>query len=222
MINANKVPSGNGSRTRQPVLEAGGYPGRLVQVISLGLQPQSFNGEEKEPKYQLFTAYELCDEYCVDEDGEPTDRPRIVSEDFPLNGLYSDKAKSTKRYDILDPGRAANGDWALLIGRPCSVNLVVTQGKGKNAGKEFNNIASTSMLRAKEASALPELVNKPIIFDLDDPDVDVFNSLPNFLQDRIKSNLEYNGSKLQALLGGKPSEEVGRAVASAESDDKPW
>jgi hypothetical protein len=215
-INANNVPSG-GSKFKQPTLEAGGYQGRLVQVIDLGLQPQSFEGEEKEPKYQLYTAYELADEFCVNEDGEvQKDKPRWVSEDFALNPLNSDKAKSTKRYDVLDPGREHKGDWSKLVGKACLINIIVNAGKGKNLGKEFNNISSISILRAKEASAVPELVNDPVIFDLESPDVNVFNSLPAFLQERIKSNLEYNGSKLQAALGGTPSE------SKAKTEDKPW
>lgn len=217
MINANNVPTG-GAKFKQPTLEPGGYQGRLVQIIDLGLQPQFFEGEEKEPKYQLYTSYELADEFMVDEDGNvQKDRPRWISEDFPLNALNSDKAKSTKRYDVLDPGRAAGGDWSQLVGRACLINVVVNQGKGKNTGKEFNNISSISILRAKEASAVPELVNKPVVFDLDNPNVEIFNSLPAFLQDRIKGNLQFNGSKLQVLLGIKPSE-----PAKEKGDDKPW
>lgn len=215
-INAANVKSSGGG-FRQPILEAGGYPGRLVQVIDLGLQPQSFNGEEKEPKNQIMVTYELSDEFCVDEDGNVLkDKPRWISEDFPLNSLDSDKAKSTARYKVLDPKIEHGGDWGQLVGAPCLVNIIVNQGKGKNAGREFNNVSGISLLRAKEAANLPDLVNKPVVFDLENPDVEVFNSLPAFIQDRIKSNLEFNGSKLQRLLKGEDVEETN------DSSDEPW
>lgn len=215
-INAANVKSSGGG-FRQPTLEAGGYPGRLVQVIDLGLQPQSFNGEEKEPKNQIMVTYELSDEFCVDEDGNTLkDKPRWISEDFPLNSLDSEKAKSTARYKVLDPKVEYGGDWSQIVGAPCLINIVVNQGKGKNAGREFNNVSGISLLRAKEAANLPDLVNKPVVFDLENPDTEVFNSLPAFIQDRIKSNLEFNGSKLQKLLKGENVEEA------SDSSDEPW
>lgn len=213
-INAAKVKSSGGFR--QPLLGAGGYPGRVVQVIDLGLQPQSFNGEEKEPKNQLMVTYELSDEFCVDEDGNVLeDKPRWILEDFPLNPLDSDKAKSTARYKILDPDLKFKGDWGQVVGAPCMINVVVNQGKGKNVGKEFNNVSGISSLRAKEASALPKLINNPVIFDLCEPVLDVFNAFPNFVQDKIKSNLEFNGSELQKLLGGE-------ATPPKDGETKPW
>ena len=82
-LKANEVPS-NG--TRQEPIEPGSYPARLVQVIDLGLQPQEYLGEEKAPKIEITTTYELSDEFMKDEEGNDIeDKPRWVSETFPLN-----------------------------------------------------------------------------------------------------------------------------------------
>lgn len=196
-LNARKIKSTGGPKA--PLIEAGAYPARLVQVIDLGLQPQEFGGETKTPKNDLWITYELTDEFMPGEDGEPDEtKPRWQSERFPLNNLSSDLAKSTKRYMALDPNMEADGDWSELLGNPVLVTIVV---KG-----EYNNIAGTSTMRPKEAAKLPELVNPTKVFSMDDPDLEVFNSLPQFLQDIIKGGLEYEGSKLERLLKGDKSE----------------
>ena len=68
-----------------------------------------------------------------------------------------------------------------------------------------NYIGGTSAPRAKDAAKYNELVNEPKVFSMDNPDVEVFESLPDFLKDIIKGGLEFEGSKLDRLLkGDKP------------------
>lgn len=170
-------------------------------VIDLGLQPQTYNGETKDPKIEIMTTYELSDEFMKDDEGnEIKDKPRWQSETFTLNSLNSDKAKSTQRYLALDPNLEHDGDWAKLLSTPATITVVNNPGKGKNKGKVFNNIASVSTMRAKDAEKLPPLVNDARYFDMDNPDVELFLTLPQFVQDKIKGGLEFKGSKLDELL----------------------
>lgn len=228
-MNANNVPRTN-TGTRAPILDEGAYPGRLVAVIDLGLQPQSpYQGQEKPPAYMIQTIYESSDEFMPGEDGEPDEsKPRWFWEDFPIYSLDQDKAKSTKRYFALDPNKEFDGDWSELIGQP--VLIALTRSKAKN-GNEYNNVGGTSAMRPKEAAKLPDLVNEPRVFDLDNPDVEVFLSLPNNLQEKIKGNLNYEGSKLEKALAvhsGKPKDEVKtskskKVEVKEEIDDEiPW
>jgi len=55
--------------SKAPLLEAGGYPARLVRLIDLGKQPGS--GQYPEPAYKLLGTFELLDEYMkeTNEDG---------------------------------------------------------------------------------------------------------------------------------------------------------
>lgn len=198
-LNAREA-KGNGGKTQEPV-DPGSYPGRLVQVVGLGLQPQQYNNEAKAPADEISTTYELLDEFMKDEEGNDIeDKPRWLSENFVLHNLAADRAKSTARYYALDPEEKYGGDWTKLLATPVMVNIVVNAGKGKNKGKVFNNIGSTSAMRAKEASKAPGLRNKPVIFDFYDPDIDVFMSLPKFIQDKIKGALNYGGSDLEDLV----------------------
>jgi hypothetical protein len=227
-INASKVPYTGGNTTPVEPMEAGNYPTRLVQVIDLGLQPQQpYKGEEKPPAYMIMTTYEFTDEFMKDEDGNDIeDRPRWLSEEFPLYSLESERARSTKRYNVLDPEHVHEGDWGQLLSYICTTTVVQSEGKGKNAGKMYNNIAATSPMRAKDAEKVPLLINPPKIFNLDEPDLDTFNSLPNWLQDKIKGNLEFKGSKLDVLLHGESA--TGESIPDTdtpvtdESENLPW
>jgi len=212
-LNANNSKNmGSGKVESAPLLEPATYPGRLQSVIDLGKQPQNpWQGQEKDPAYFILTTYELSDEFMQDEDGNAIkERPRFVSESFPLFSLGAEKAKSTNRYMALDPTVAYNGDWAKLIGTPALITLVNNPGSGKHAGKVFTNIAGVSPMRAKEAAILSPLVNTPVSFDMDNVSIDSFNVLPEWIKDKIKEGLEFKGSALDGLINGavEDTEEV--------------
>ena len=78
---------------------------------------------------------------------------------------------------------------------------------GKNAGKERNDIINVSPMTAKAAAKLPELVNPTKLFDFYEPDVEVFNTFPEWLQNKIKGAVDFPGSKLEVLLEDQPQEE---------------
>lgn len=213
-------------------LEVGTYPARVVQVISLGLQKQDpYKGEPKDPKDELYITYELADEFMKDEEGNDIeDKPRWLSETFTMNSLDSDLAKSTKRYTALDPDLKYDGDWGQIPGSACMISVVQNKGKGKHEGKIFNNISSVQAMRAKEEAKTPQLVNGPKVFDIDEPDMNVFFSLPQFLQDKMKNNLNFGGSALESAIeahqegpeGGSPKKESKapeKAPTAPESSD---
>ena len=216
-INARKVKS-NGGGFRQPPIDAGTYPARLVQVIDLGIQAREpYKGQAKPPVQMISLTYELLDEFCVNEDGEVLeDKPRWVSEQMPLYNLEADKAKSTERYNGLDPEQVHEGDFGALVGQPCMVTIA----QNKKGDKVYCNVASVAPMRAKEAAKAPELVNKAAVFELEDPDLEVFNSFPQFMQDKIKANIEFEGSVLDELLNGKKGKKKPEPEPEPEEDDE--
>jgi len=215
-LNVGKIKGTGGKSTPQEALGAGSYPARVVQVIDLGLQAQDpWQGDEKPPKNEMLITYECLDEFMINEDGEEQlDKPRWLSEDFTLNSLESDLAKSTKRYMVLDPEVKDGGDFIAQLGKPCMISVVQNPGKGKNVGKTYNNVINIAAMRPKDVNKAADLVNKPLSFELEEPDMEVFNNLPEWIQNKIKGNLEYNGSPLQEALGETPAPE------EEEGDDK--
>lgn len=221
---------------QQEPLDPGTYPCRVVQVLDLGVQTQKpYDNKPKAPVQEIMVTYEFLDEFCLDEDGEPQeDKPRWLSETFPFHSLDADLAKSTKRYKALDPQEVHEGDFTQLVGTPCMVTVVHNPGKGKNADKVFQNITGVSAMRPKEAAKAAELVNEPKVFVLDEPDMTIFKSLPEWLQDKIKDNLEFEGSALQEALEepqekpkAKPNRKAAPEPEEEENDeqqdgDEPW
>lgn len=229
-LNANSLPRNKkGGRVQQPVLEAGvAHAARLVQVIDLGLQPQRpYKGNAKEPRHSLYVTYEFSHVFLVDEEGnENQELPRWISEEFGLFPMSSDRAVSTKRYLALDPKEVHKGDWAKLVGSGCSV-LVVNNPDREDKSRIYSNVGNVTPAPRMPGYVQPELVNDPVVFDLDNPDVEVFKALPQFLQDKIKGNLNYEGSKLQALLGEAGHHAVAKAAptpppAVATEEDNPY
>lgn len=222
------------NRTAQEALDVGNYPARVVRVIDLGLQPTiDFNTKEPgKPVHKINVTYELVDAFMKDEDGnELEDKPRWQAEDFPLKPMTLDLATSTKRMKAIDPQNTVDGDWSQVLGFPVNVSIGQNPSK-KDKTKIYNKILGASPVRPRDADRMPDLKNDPKFFSLDEPDLEVFNTFPQFLQEIIKGNLEYDGSKLQALLEGKPqkAEKPKKAVEEFEKagpdvgdgEDAPW
>lgn len=220
-LNAKKVKNTGGSnRVAQEALEAGTYEARVVCVVDLGLQPQRpYQGQEKPPAHCIRLTYELSDEFMVDENGEEQeDKPRWISEDFPLRSLDSDLAKSTKRYNAIDPDDESDGDFTLLVGKACMVTI--NQYEGKNG--TGNGVSNVAAITKKKAAKLPELVNPTQVFVLDEPNLEVFNAFPDWLREKIQGNLEYKGSALEKALKGDTGEEAPAPQQEEAEDDGEW
>lgn len=235
-INASNV-KGNGAGKKfaeQPDMEAGQYPARLVQVIDWGLQPQrAFEGQEKPPAHTVNFTFELVDSFMVDAEGnELEDKPRWVSKEMPLHPLIAERAASTKLAKALDPNDDLQGDFGQMLGFPLNVTIAVTKKKDKT----YTNITGFGAMRARDAEKCPELKNPTKVFDLDNPDLEVFNSLPEWMREKIKSNLQFAASPLERLLGGEQPDvqrvekekEAPKVEAEAapeiadDSQDLPW
>lgn len=210
-IKANK--GGNkGNFVQQANIEPGSYPARVVQLIDYGVQPQrAYQGAEKPPARELGVTYELLDEFMKDENGNDIeDKPRWVSETFPIHSLNSELAKSTKRIRVFDPTDEWEGDFTQMVDKPVLVTIV----NNKSGDRVYDNVATISAMRPKDAANAPALKNATAVFDLDEPNMAVFNKFPEWIQTKIKSNLEYQGSALQKLAEGQPK--VDRAEKKVE------
>ena len=226
-MNVSKIKQESNFVAQEPI-DAGALPARVVQLITLGLQPQKpYKGDPKPPVEELYITYEMADEFMKDEEGnEIEDKPRWLSETITLRSLDSDLAKSTKRYYALDPKVEHGGDFSKLAGAPCV--LAVIQNPSKKAGDDriFNNIEGVTAMREKDIAKAPELVNPPKVFDIDEPDMEVFTSLPEWLQNKIKENLNYGGSALEKAVKNLGENVKGEAKAEPEAgsdeDEADW
>lgn len=224
-FNAKKVPGGNAGddRKRPEPLEPGNYPVRLVGLITLGVQEQRpYQGEAKPPAQEIMLTYEFLDEFLKDDEGDDIpEKPRWLSETIPFINIAAERAKSTQRYKAFDPELVHDGDWSAVVGLPATANIVVRQGQGKHAGKVFENIGSVSPMRPKDAARAPELVNEPRLVDFYSATKEEFDSLPDWIKDKMKSALDYDGSHLQKVVEGVPEVKEEKKKKAAAVKPKP-
>lgn len=209
-LNASKIKGGNGG-SNQELIAVGNYPARVAQVLDLGLQARRpYQGKEKGPVNMLWVTYELVTEFMKDADGkELEDKPRWISEQMNLFSLDQENAISTKRISGIDAAGELNGDWGRVVGMACTVQVVHSK-DGKYA-----NIGAVSP--EMKGMSTPELANDARVFDMDEPDLEVFNELPEFLQKKMTGNIEFKGSVLeQAIAGG--TTETAKENSTVEDD----
>lgn len=221
-LNMNAVQNKQSNRQQIPLIPRGAQLGTLVRVVDLGLQPRpQWQGQDKKPAYRIRLTFELP-KHRIEVDG--VSRPRW--EDVELNVSTFENSTMIKYYAVLDPDNKHKGDWSKLVGTSCAVVFVHNK-SGENTYANITDI--TPLMEGIEA---PALENPTQIFDLTSPDLEVFNKLPKFIQDKIKSNLEYVGSRLQKLLEGMerpvtastPELDVESDIDDANSadNDAPW
>ena len=242
-LKPNRVANNTKGSLKSPLLDPDNYPARLVQVIDLG-QQQNFFDKEK-VNHEVMLTYELTTEFCLDDKDEPvTDKPRWLSEtinmiDLPIgmsvkdiyNDQYRGKSKLVLRSKAFDPKGEHEFDLSKMLGKPCAVTVVE---KKKKDGELRNDIGGiTAPMKGLQ---IDELVNEPKFFGLDEPDLEIFGSLPEWLQGRIKENLNFKGSPLEEALNGKApkadekkaAQQPEKAAAQPETDtgeeddDTPW
>lgn len=214
-----KAPQGNAKEfVKQANIAPGTYPARLVQIIDFGLQPQKpYKGQDKAPAQEIGLTYELVDEFMKDEAGNDIeDKPRWISETLPFYGLFADKAKSTQRYHAFDPNEDWEGDFSKALGLPCNVTIV----NNTVGDKTYDNVATISAMRPRDAEKCTQLKNDAVAFDLDAPDMKVFNKFPKWIQDKIKSNLNYAGSALEKQAGKAAPQEKKEEPKKQDDEDE--
>ena len=165
----------------------GTHIGRLVGIYDLDHQPGfMWQGEQIESMYKVTFTYELPN--SLTKDG----RPHWVSEDFKVSD--HERSKMFSRVKAMDPNGTIsdNGDNLFaLIGTPCMVEV-------SHNDKGYAKVGNVS--GAPAGFPIPELANDPLIFSFEEPDVEVFKRLPEFVQGKLKSGLNYEGSKLHKVV----------------------
>lgn len=164
------------------------------------------------------------------------DKPRWFDFEFTYNpdGFMGDRSHIYKFMQAVDafevapnaatgnPGHPAK-ELEELLGEPLIVNLMqYTKKAGKNAGEAANKITTFAPMKTKEKREAKALVNPTLYFDLGEPDLEAYNKLPGgdspyALKNKVKSNLEFSGSKLDVLLNGA---NAGKPATSEPAENK--
>lgn len=186
--------SGNGGNFKR--VPAGVHIGRCYSLIDLGTQTTNGQYGEKQ-QHKIRVAWELFGE---DEDGQPLtidvdgkEMPMTISKSYTVSlhekaGLRKDLAAWRGRDFTEEEAKAF--DVSKLIGAYCMVNVTTSE----NNGKTYSNVAGLTPLPAALKNAKPAAVHPNVIFNLDEPDMKVFASFHEKLQEAIKSSPEWKSA----------------------------
>ena len=186
------VKASGGSSTFKPV-PSGMHLARCYRIVDMGTQITTWKGVSKEqPKVML--QFEVHSE---DADGKPivTDKgePMSISKNFTASlgenailrqelenwrsrAFTADELKGFQLKNVL-------GVWAML-------SVVKEQG---NDGNEYTNISSINPVSSQiKKAGLPEGHNELKIFDLENPDMALFETFGNKIKEKIQSTPEWN------------------------------
>ena len=175
--------------TQRELIPAGNYIARCYQMLHIGTVMEEYMGEKK-PMNKVRIGWELPTELKVfsEEKGE---QPFVISQEYTLS--MGEKANLRKmlaswRGKDFTEEQAKCFDITNLIGVPCMVNII--HKLSKDGSKTYQTISSVTPL--PKGINCPEQINKTAILQYDDFDDVLFNSLPDFIKDKVKLSAEYN------------------------------
>lgn len=189
----------------------GTHIARCVQMVDLGTQETPFG-----TKRQVWLQWELPDEPM--DDG----RPFVIGKRYTA----SLTKKSNLRLDLEAwRGRAFTQDelkafdLRKVLGAPCLVSVKHVE----KDGNVYANVASIAA--APKGMTVPEAMNPPLAFDIDEPDSEVFRLLPEWLQKAIQSSHERGGAPEKPALKVVDNSSTPEATEAEEDgldDDIPF
>lgn len=180
-LELNKMTSG---KTKAPRIEEGTYMARIASIIDLGIQPQTDwqSGEATDPKPRALFTWELPTETIeiTNEDGEIEDKPRWMSKEYTLSNY-----EMSNLYKLLVAlGKKSTVRLEELLNTECMVTI----------GSTINgNAKIVAVVPSPKGMPIPELANDSRFFDFDNPDCDLYETQPEWIREKIKDAVNYDG-----------------------------
>lgn len=214
------IVSANSARQRQLPPE-GSHAARCIEIISMGTIQTEFQDGVKALK-KVRIGWELPEEKVVF-DEEKGEQPFKISKSYTLS--LSEKSNLRRalvawRGKDFTPEELEGFNILKLLGAPCMITIIHKVSKAK--GTQYADISSITSL-PKQMQCPPQ-INKSFAFSVDDWDAAAFATLPEWLQNEIKTSEEYISMATQEsearhyVEDGESPNDSGQA----EDDDLPF
>lgn len=199
----------NKGQNYEPVA-AGNYVARCYSMIQIGTVAENILGKEK-ILHKVRLTFELPTELKVFKE-EKGEQPQVISKEFTLS--MHEKATLRKmleswRGKTFSEDEAKAFDITVLAGKPCMLNVIHKQSSNGNTYAEIGSISAMP-----KGLTCPAQVNPTFILSYDNFDHKAFDTLPDFIKDKMRKSLEY-----QKLVDPNHTEV---ATAVTEDDDLPF
>lgn len=193
------------------VVPAGAHVGRCYELIDMGTQTGETGMYAGVSAHKIKIGFEL---FGDDEDGNPLtveidgkEMPLTITKDYTVS--LHEKANLRKeltawRGKAFTEEEAKAFDVSKLIGAYAMVNVTH---KTNDKGKTRANISGLSPLPSALKNSKPAPVHTNRIFNLDEPDMAMFDTFYEYLQEQIKKSPEWKAYK-SATIGNQQSGEL--------------
>ena len=200
----------------------GAHLARCYRIVDLGTQKSEYMGQVKF-LHKITINWEILSK---DEDGQPIrmkdGRPFSIYKNYTMSWAeMSNLRKDLQRWrgKPFTQEELRRFDLKTVLGAYCMLNVIERQGSD---GKMYTNVETVSPVPAMiKQLGLPPAVNKDTIFNLSEPDMELFETFHDSLKTKIKSSPEG-----QKLFGGVAPAASGNASthsdAGVEDDDIPF
>lgn len=194
------------SESQHDPVPAGNHVARCYRVLHIGTVPDVINGEQKIVN-KVRIGFELPNETKVFKEGEAA-QPYVIDREFTLSmfersNLYKLVVGVIGKQLTEEEAEAL--DITDLLGKECMLNVV--HAVSEKNGKTYANIASAAPI--PKGVTVPPAVNASQVLDFDNWNQELFESLPDFIRDKITASDEF-----KALKGPAPA--AGAAPSSDE------
>lgn len=199
----------------------GVYIGRCIGLIDLGTQEVTFEGDTK-LQHKAVVQWEVLGEdeagvpLTVEVDGQQM--PLTVSKRYTMSlstkaRLRADLAAWRGRDFTAEELKAF--DVSKLLGAYCMLNI---QQQEATNGKVYTNVASITPLPREIAKHKPQGVHPLSLFDIDKPDLQLFESFHDKLKETIQSSVEWKARQSPRAGAAQPAAAKNEALEEMDSD----
>lgn len=175
--------------TVKELIPAGNYIARCYQMIQIGHVKEVILGEVKTLN-KVRIGWELPTETKVF-NVEKGEQPFVISEEYTLSMHEKSNLRKMlaswrgKDFSIEEAGAF---DITKLLGVPCMVNIIHKPAKS-DPSRMYQKIGSVSPLA--KGVICPVQSNKIMVLQYDNFDYKLFDTLPDFIKDKIKNSEEF-------------------------------
>ena len=217
------IMAGSNSTPRE-LIEAGMHVARCYKIIQIGTVTENFKGENKLMQkvrigWEFPTLLKVFDE-------AKGPQPLVFDKEYTLS--LKDKANlrimlTSWRGKAFTEDEAKAFDITKLIGAPCLLNLTHKPSKA-DVTKIYEEISSVSPLM--KGTVCPPQISKSFVLSYDEFNETLFETLPDFIKDKMKGSAEYKAFKNKAnntfVDAGGQLVAAGEIDLMDESDDLPF
>jgi len=194
---------------------SGMHLARCYRIVDLGTQKTEYMGQVKY-LHKVMIGWEI---HGTDDSGKPLkmkdERPFAIFKNYTLS--WSEKANlrldlQSWRGKPFTEEEMRRFDLKNILGAWCMLNVIERAGQD---GKTYSNVNGVTPVPAIiKQNGLPNAVNKNELFNLQDPDMEMFNSFSDHLKKKIESSPEW-----QKRTANVPAPE---SFSREPSDDIPF